>query len=680
MLLRPVITARLTPEEHFKSWFCLAVHRLMEQATAITGSSEETLQQFPFLDDYVQEIHTRGLDTSDGRDDFSAHECKPVSHLPIRALCDQAALDGAALTLLMTVGLIEEDARFGPFFEALQNIPGQHRPTVALLTALFRDEADCAEVRANLRRLQDLGLIRTVNPEATRLEWAMQPPTILWDVMRGEKPGKIANWARYRPPDELADRRDLILNETTGRALASLPELLTGGQVQCVVVRGPKHNGRRTLLGAIAKSLERGMLEIAGPVKSGDDRIGLIGPLATLLNALPVLVLDIAPGESAEIAVLDGYEGPLGLVLNKHGGVTGAAVERAITLTLEMPDAACRRLHWHMGFAGEATVDSGEIAGRFRMTSGNIRRAAELARCYAAVDQRPHVTLADIQSASRTLNRQALETLAAHLPCDGGWERIAVSEETLLELRHLESRCRHRERLQAAAGASRGGDLNSGVRALFSGPSGTGKTMAARLLASSLGMDLYRLDLSAVINKYIGETEKNLNQAFARAEELDIVLLLDEGDALLTNRTSVQSSNDRYANLETNFLLQRIESFEGILVVTTNAVNRIDSAFQRRMDVVVDFRLPESNERWLIWQLHLSPGHDVDLRWLEEVSSRCVLSGGQIRNAVLHASTLALGSGVPLDTAHLEKAIQREYRKSGAVCPLRRAGPLTRPR
>src|SRR5205085_9337809 len=130
--------------------------------------------------------------------------------------------------------------------------------------------------------------------------------------------------------------------------------------------------------------------------------------------------------------------------------------------------------------------------------------------------------------------------------------------------------------------------------------SGTGKTLAARLLAAALRMDLYRLDLSAVVNKYIGETEKNLNQVFARAEELDVLLLLDEGDALLTRRTDVQTSTDRYANLETNYLLQRLESFEGILIVTTNAINRIDDAFKRRMDVVVDFRPPDVAERWTI--------------------------------------------------------------------------------
>jgi SpoVK/Ycf46/Vps4 family AAA+-type ATPase len=167
-----------------------------------------------------------------------------------------------------------------------------------------------------------------------------------------------------------------------------------------------------------------------------------------------------------------------------------------------------------------------------------------------------------------------------------------------------------------------------------------------------------------VINKYIGETEKNLSQLFARAEELDVLLLLDEGDALLTRRTDVQTANDRYANLETNYLLQRLETYEGILIVTTNTGDRIDSAFQRRMDVVIDFRPPDATERWTIWQLHLPATHTIDPALLREVAGRCTLTGGQIRNAVLHASLLALDEGGVVT--------QREYRKAGAVCPLRR--------
>jgi len=133
----------------------------------------------------------------------------------------------------------------------------------------------------------------------------------------------------------------------------------------------------------------------------------------------------------------------------------------------------------------------------------------------------------------------------------------------------------------------------------------------------------------------------------------------------------VQTSNDRYANLETNYLLQRLEAFEGILVVTTNAGDRIDSAFQRRMDVVVTFRAPDAAERWLIWQLHLPRTAALDQTLLEEIASRCTLNGGQIRNAVVHASLLALNDGGSITGAHVTAAVQREYRKSGGVCPLR---------
>jgi SpoVK/Ycf46/Vps4 family AAA+-type ATPase len=177
------------------------------------------------------------------------------------------------------------------------------------------------------------------------------------------------------------------------------------------------------------------------------------------------------------------------------------------------------------------------------------------------------------------------------------------------------------------------------------------------------------------VNKYIGETEKNLDRVLSRAEELDVMLLVDEGDSLLTQRTNVQSSNDRYANLETNYLLQRLECFEGILIVivTTNAGDRIDAAFERRMDVVVEFQPPQPAERWEMWQLHLPSPHEVDPDFLNDLATRCALAGGQIRNAVLHASLLALEAGRIVDTRLLDTAVRREYRKAGAVCPLRPA-------
>jgi hypothetical protein len=667
-----------TPERHFALYFYAAALQLIVQLSDSFDSWEEVLKQFPFLAGYYQELARHG---ADGMTIVEAAECwrnslqeweqAAETHLPLRSLARSAGLDYEALVLLLTIGMCEEDARFGFVFEALQGISGRRGPTLGLLGTWGPQGSEGGGARAALRRLQELGLARVANPEAPRTEHTLHVPTLLWDALQGQEHETPAPWARYRAPESLLGHEDLIIADGLRRRLSMLPSLLASGEVEALVVRGPQRNGRRTVAGSVARTLGLGVLEVGGLGGPDDERRRVLGPLATLLHAMPVVVLDLAPGETVEVPRLEAYEGPLAVVLDKQGGLSGQGVERALTLSLEMPDAAARREHWRRSCEKHRIAEADEIAGRFRMTGGNIRRAAKLARAYAALEGREEVGLEDVQQASRALNRQVLDTLATRVEAAGDWDSLAVKPETMKELLNLESRCRHRERLHQFIGESLSRQLNAGVRALFTGPSGTGKTLAARLLASVLKMDLYRLDLASVVNKYIGETEKSLNQVFARAEELDVILLLDEGDALLTQRTSVQSSNDRYANLETNYLLQRLESFEGILIVTTNAGERIDGAFQRRMDVVVDFHAPEPAEVQRIWRLHLPPEHGVQQSLLGEVSRRCILSGGQIRNAVLHASLLALTDGGVITSAHLEASVQREYRKAGAVCPLR---------
>ena len=662
-----------TPTEHFRRFFYAAVLSLFHHVTQVVGSTDGAFERFPFLVGYNNELAEGGLagvNSSEALDwwldSLQAWEEKATQHLPLRALRQAAGLDHAAMTLLVGVGLIEEDRRFGLVFESLQDIPGQQRPTQSLLNAWWQENAG-TDPRAAVRRLRELGLLRVVNPDAPRLEWALEVPSALWDALRGEQHEAPAPWLRYRSLAQLQPLDKLILPEELHEQVRLMPGLFASGKAQAIIVRGAQRNGRRTLLGAIAGALGRGSLEIKGLTKADDERWQLVGPLATALNALPVAVFDLALEETVELPRLTAYDGASGIVLGKQGGVSGEGAERALTITLEMPDAKLRRRHWQRACGEDQLSDPDRISERFRLTGGNISRAAGLAQSYAALHSRVAITLTDAQQATRALNRQILDTLAVRLQTLGDWNQLAVGDETRRELQALESRCRYRERLCEVAGTQ----LNPGVRALLSGPSGTGKTLAARLLAAVLQMDLYRLDLSAVVNKYIGETEKNLNQIFSRAEELDVILLLDEGDALLTQRTGVQTSNDRYANLETNYLLQRVESFEGILIVTTNAGDRIDSAFQRRMDVVIDFAQPDPSERWAIWQLHLPADHAVDHSLLEEVAGRCKLTGGEIRNAALHASLLALDDGGIVTSAQLEAAIQREYRKVGAVCPLR---------
>lgn len=671
------VEAPATPVEHFKLYFYAAVVRVIGEIATLLGSPETAFNQFPFLGGYYQEFARYTPENSDWqgfgdwwRDSLLAWEQTATEVLPLRALREVAGLDHEAMTLLVTAGLTEEDARFGSLFEIVQGTPGQPRLTLGLINAWWRDDNGTNKGRRLVRRLQEVGLVQVLNADAPRSQWSLQVPAAIWDAMRGERHRAPASWIRYLSPSDLLRREQLVISDELRHLLVTIPPLLASGEAQALVVRGPRHNGRHTLIGALARELDCGVLEINGLNKFTDEHWQLAGSLATLLQAVPVIVFELDPGETAEVPVIKGYAGPICLVLGKQGGITGPAVERALTVSLEMPDLNARRELWRRGLE-LASGDLESISERFRLTTGNIQRAAGLAQSYAALEGRNEVTLIDGQRASSALNRQALDTLATRVKVTGNWDSLAANPETMRELKDLESRCHNRERLRALLNQNLSAQMNAGVRALFSGPSGSGKTLAARLLAASLKMDLYRLDLSSVVNKYIGETEKNLNQVFSRAEELDVILLIDEGDALLTQRTGVQTSNDRYANLETNYLLQRLEAFEGILIITSNASDRIDTAFQRRMDVVVNFRAPNVAERWLIWQLHLPATYAIDHALMEEIASRCVLNGGQIRNAVLHASLLALNDGGVINSAQLVAAVQREYRKSGGVCPLR---------
>ena len=675
MAQKPFSEFEPKPQSHFKLCFYGAVLNLIERVLRSLGSFEETFEKFPFLigyNDELAEYGLNGLSVDDAAqwwgDSIDEWEAETTSWLPLARLRQKARLGRRAIDALMCVGLVEEDARFGTLFEAIQEQPGQRRPTLGLIKQWWDDDS--------VQTLIDFGLLRVGSAELPRAERTLQIPGPIWEVLKGHLRQEIENWARIRLSQDLLSPDELVLPDDLRAKVAMIPALLRNGEARGVIVRGPNRNGRRTLIGSVARELGLGLLEVIPP-KADDERWKIAGALATLLDAMPLILVDTGPAENLELPRLGTYDGPLAIVLGRQGGVSGEAAENAVTITLSMPGVSERKSLWRASIAaavGESADDEIELIGeRYRMTGGSIRRAARLAVSNAALEGEHSITLGRVRTACRALNRQALDTLAVEIAASGDWGSLAVGSQTLAELYNLESRCRRRESLGSAVGAALSSQLNPGVRALFSGPSGTGKTLAAKLLASALEKDVYRVDLATVVNKYIGETEKNLNQVFSRAEELDVILLLDEGDALLAGRTSVQSSNDRYANLETNYLLQRIEAYEGILIVTTNAADRIDGAFQRRMDVVVDFRAPGAAERHAIWQMHLPARHSIDPELLAEVAGRCALTGGQIRNAALHASLLAIEDGGVVTSSKIESAVQREYRKTGAVCPLRSA-------
>ena len=671
-----------TPANHFRLFFFAAVSHILAIASERAGSWRELSDRFPFLEGYAHELRGCGLTDDRFVPRAAAHwwqqaiarwEASAEMFLPIRVLQSAATLDHRAVTLLFVVALLEEDSRFGILFESLHGRVGQARPTTGLLLDGSAALGDRDDVRAAVHRLHTVGLLRVLNPDAPRLQWELEIPGAVWDALRGGRSQWPAPWARHLEPDALVPIDRLILPDTLAPTVERLPSLLSNGNVHTVIIRGPRHCGRHTILGAVARDLGRGVVHVSGAVGPEDVRWKQLGVLATALNAMPVIEVEPAPGQSMAVPPLHGYTGPIGITCGRRGGIVGIGTERVVTISIDVPGPSARKQHWLSELDVTAFPDLDRVSERLRMTGGNIRRAAGLARAHAALGGRSVVTAGDVRHASGALSRDALDVVATQVRTLDDWDRVAVRDETMRDLFDLELRCRHRERLQASPTGTASFGASSGVCALFRGPSGTGKTLAARVLAGVLERDLYRLDLSSLVDKYIGETEKNLERVLSRAEELDVMLLLDEGDALLAPRTSVQSSNDRYANLETNYLLQRLESFEGILVITTNAGDRIDAAFERRMDVVVDFRQADAQERWEIWRLHLGEPNDVDPAFLADVARRCMLSGGQIRNAALYAALHAVDDGGGITTSLLDAAIRREYRKAGAVCPLRQS-------
>jgi hypothetical protein len=494
-------------------------------------------------------------------------------------------------------------------------------------------------------------------------------PVPVWDLLQT---GRVAAESlpaglTIRSRDEFPALDAVVLAGDAADVVPRLPALLQDPSAPALIVRGMSGSGRTTLLGALGAALDRDLLVYDGTPDG--DAWRLFGALASVGDVLPVVRCRPAPGETIDLPRLPGVEQPLGVVIGRTGGVTGAAVQPALTLVLDACDAADRRRLWGgLGVIGDdASLRC--IADRFLLTPGNIHHAARIATAAARAAGRATVTATDVSAATRTLNRQRLETLATPLNPLSTLSRPVLTAAAEAELQTLIMRCRHRESLTAVTRASHSG-LNRGVRAMFSGPSGTGKTVTARYLAAVLGIDAFRVDLAAIVSKYIGETERNLDQLLGRAEEMDVLVLLDEGDALMARRTDVGNANDRYANLETNFLLQRLETFEGIVVVTTNAGSRIDQAFLRRIDVTVDFVPPDADLRRRLWLAHLPSGHQVDASTLAQIARRCDLTGGQIRNAALHAALRSLDSGTSIGDEDVEEAVRREYRRVGASCPL----------
>ena len=308
------------------------------------------------------------------------------------------------------------------------------------------------------------------------------------------------------------------------------------------------------------------------------------------------------------------------------------------------------------------------IASRYRFSlieiNEVVRSARNAAELRGGASASPN--LSDVTANCRLRSRGALGSRAQLITPKQSWDALVLPSDSLEHLREVCAHVRRRARVLHDWGFDDRLSTGRGLYVLFAGPSGTGKTLAAEVIARELNVELLRVALSGVISKYIGETEKNLERVFEVAEHSDAILFFDEADALFGKRSEVKDAHDRYANIEVNFLLQRLETFEGAAILATNFAQNIDQAFSRRIHLTVEFPFPDEHARLAIWRSHLPLQTPVsDCVDLEFMARHFEISGGSIRNVVLNAAFLAADAERSLDMDHLLHSIRREYEKMG---------------
>ncbi|MCU0484584.1 MAG: ATP-binding protein [Anaerolineales bacterium] len=360
----------------------------------------------------------------------------------------------------------------------------------------------------------------------------------------------------------------------------------------------------------------------------------------------------------------------------RSGGVDGP--RHVLWVNFPMPAYPQRRALWAhylqqalpSGQVTAAALDAWQVdslAGQFALSTSQIRDAVGFAHD-RAVQQGAELHSSDLFAAARLYSNPRLSSLANKIVPRFSWLDIILPGDQIAMLRELVNTVRMRPRVLDEWGVGKKLVASRGITALFAGPPGTGKTMAAEVIASELGLDLYKIDLSTVISKYIGETEKNLERIFNEAEASNAILFFDEADALFGKRSEVRDSHDRYANIEISYLLQRMEAYDGVTILATNLRANLDEAFTRRLQFAVDYPFPEEADRLRIWETlfprDVPRGNDVDFRLL---ARRFKLAGGNIRNILVNAAYLAASDQGVVNMAHLLHGTRRELQKMGRL-------------
>ncbi len=525
-----------------------------------------------------------------------------------------------------------------------------------------------------------------------------QPSHLLSQVLSVDQ--AIVAWllGGYQPHEELGSQANL--ERTTGKepgpllveeSRMNLERALTGGSPEgtcdaqpILAFYGPDETSQRSAARWLAARAGRSLLNVdlaavfqAGVAPLRALRLALRD--ARLTGAIPYLrgwdayfeaENTLAP--SADLLV-ELCEYPDMVIVAGSGHWQPRGIERDRLLFWQefpLPDYPQRCALWER-FLGESTTvepaDMLALASQFLLTAGQIRDAVASARDMAARRGKP-LSGQDLFAAARAHSNPHLGSLARKILPRYNWSDIVLPNDQLALLREIVATVRGRPQVLEAWGVGKKLVSSAGVTILFAGPPGTGKTMAAEVIANELGLDLYKIDLSTVVSKYIGETEKNLESIFHEAQSSNAILFFDEADAIFGKRSEVKDAHDRYANMEISYLLQRMEAYDGITILATNLRANLDEAFTRRLQFSVDFPFPEREYRLRIWRTLFPPDVPCEAEIdFELLASRFKLAGGSIRNVIVSAAYLAADDGSRVTMQHMLHGTRRELQKMGRL-------------
>ena len=575
---------------------------------------------------------------------------------PLARLAEQWSLSLAEILTLALAATVERDIIAGRAIAYAQTPVGGSRPTLGLAAEAFGFFD--GPKRLNPVKLANSpsflgGALTLLNDGAPLPERAVSISVPLCLAFSDEEvcwPGGIVDHAQFHVP-----LPDSVTAQCRQQASA-----LSRDSAPVLVLRSAALDETRAAASEIARALKKRAF-IAETISTPGLSAWLL-----LRDLVPVFVLDPGPGETKTVPTIPLYSGPIIVAAGVDGTID--APGREITQwTIPLPNLDERETLWRKAIPHGSAAS--ELARSHRLSPARIAQLGKLANHRVHLEGRTTPDANTVRAVSRSGEGAGLESLAQLISDPIPDEALVLSSELRAELESLLSRCHFRDGLTANLGAAATARYTAGVRALFVGPSGTGKTLAACWLATRLGLPLYRVDLANINSKYIGETEKNLARLLARAERTEAVLLFDEADSLFGKRTDVRESNDRFANAQTNYLLQRIETFDSIAILTSNSRGRFDTAFSRRLDMIIEFPAPAPAERRSLWQAHLGEGHSLSMQEINLLAGQCDFAGGQIRNVVLSAAVAARGNGQVIDFGKLLHALQAEYRKAGRPIP-----------